>query len=117
MTKPSFQNWLTAGLILAIGIILSGGYYLRNKKDKEYVFVELHTFHSPLGWGYDILADKKVFIHQDIIPVLPVRKGFRTEQDALTIGRKVLDRINKKQLFDVTRQDLKEVGIDTLSSR
>lgn len=117
MTKPSFQNWLTAGLILAIGIILVGGYYLRNKKGNEYVFVELHTFQTPLGWGYDILADKKIFIHQDIIPVLSSKQGFRTEQDARTIGRKVLDRINKKLLYDVTPQDLKEIGIDTLSPR
>ena len=113
MTNFLSQKWLTVCLSIGILIALAGGYWLRQKKEKEYVFVELRAFPTPSGWGYDILQDKQVYIHQDIIPVIGGKRSFQTKEQALAIGRRVLDRLNKKQLPDVTLQDLKEEGIDT----
>jgi hypothetical protein len=119
-TKVFSQKWVTAALLIAILIILFGGYFLRRKwerdRAKKYVFVEVRAFQGPLGWGYDILQDKKVYIHQDIIPVLPGKQGFQTKEEALAVGRKVLERLQHQQLPDVTLKDLQEAGIDTNKS-
>jgi uncharacterized protein DUF4907 len=117
MTKFLSQKWLTACLIIGIGIAAVGGYWLRQKRDKEYVFVEVRAFQTGSGWGYEILKDKQLYIHQDIIPVLSGTHSFPTKEKALAIGRRVLDRINRKQLPDVTLQDLKEEGIDTIQTK
>ncbi|HMH22659.1 MAG TPA: DUF4907 domain-containing protein [Puia sp.] len=117
MTKFLSSRWLTVFLIIGIGTAAVSGYWLRRKRDKDYVFVELRAFQTPGGWGYDILQDKQLYIHQDIIPVFPGKHSFRTREDALAIGRRVLDRIHRKQLFDVTLQDLKEEHIDTIQTK
>jgi len=117
-TKAGSQKWVTVALLIAIAGILAGGYWLRRKwereREKDYTFVEIRTFQGPLGWGYDILQDKKLYIHQDIIPVFPGRHGFRTKEEALTIGKKVLEKIRRQQLPDITSEELKEAGIDTI---
>ena len=121
INKLLSQKWVTVFLIIAIGLALAGGYLLKKKREKErnkdYVQLELQAIQTASGWGYDITADKKLYIHQDIIPVWPDRHSFRTKEQALTIGRKVMDRINRKQLPDVTLQDLEEAGIDTIQTK
>ena len=121
INKLLSQKWVTVFLIIAIGLALAGGYLLKKKREKErnkdYVQLELQAIQTASGWGYDITADRKLYIHQDIIPVWPGRHSFRTKEQALTIGRKVMDRINRKQLPDVTLQDLEEAGIDTIQTK
>jgi hypothetical protein len=121
INKLLSQKWVTVFLIIAIGLALAGGYWLKKKREREsnkaYMQLELQAIQTASGWGYDITADKKLYIHQDIIPVWPGRHSFRTKEQALTIGRKVLDRINRKQLPDVTLQDLEEAGIDTIQTK
>ena len=120
INKLLSQKWVTVFLIIAIGLALAGGYWLKKKREKErnkdYVQLELQAIQTASGWGYDITADKKLYIHQDIIPVWPGRHSFRTKAQALTIGRKVMDRVSRKQLPDVTLQDLEEAGIDTIQT-
>jgi Domain of unknown function (DUF4907) len=121
INKLLSQKWVTVFLIIAIGLALAGGYWLKKKREKErnkdYVQLELQAIQTPSGWGYDITADKKLYIHQDIIPVWPGRHSFRTKEQALTIGQKVMDRVSRKQLPDVTLQDLEEAGIDTIQTK
>jgi hypothetical protein len=121
INKLLSQKWVTVFLIIAIGLALAGGYWLKKKREKEknrdYVELELQAIQTPGGWGYDIMADKKLYIHQDIIPVWPGRHSFRTKEQALSIGQKVMDRINRRQLPDVTLQDLEEAGIDTIPTK
>lgn len=63
------------------------------------------------GYGYRVYQGEQVIIVQPFIPVIPGRKAFQTEQDALHLGSIVLERIKAGDDFAVSKADLKELGI------
>lgn len=63
------------------------------------------------GYGYRVYQEEQVIILQPFIPVIPGRKAFQTEQDALHLGSIVLERIKAGDDFAVSKADLKELGI------
>ena len=49
-------------------------------------------------WGYDILKDHKVFIHQPGRPGFPGKQGFKTKEDASKVARLVIAKIKKGEM-------------------
>jgi hypothetical protein len=96
-------------LIIAIVAIL---YYHFHQQKKDLVLVEVKTISSSYGWGYEIIADGKVYIHQEFIPAIPGKHGFKSSEDAEKVGRKVVTKISAGQLPPtITVEELKEMGI------
>jgi hypothetical protein len=49
-------------------------------------------------FGYDILADGKLMIHQPTIPGMPGNKGFKSEAAAQKIAAQVIDKIKNGEM-------------------
>lgn len=74
--------------------------------------LEVKAFEMHNGWGYDILIDGKVFIHQDRIPAVSGIRGFKSEADALEVGTFVARKIvNNKPPIAVKIKDLDSMKI------
>lgn len=114
MTKQNgaWKKGLLYGVIfLVAGTLIYVGYRERVKWKKEHILVELRPIQTPQGWGYDILANGKVFIHQPMIPAIPGKHSFRTKEDALIVGQKVVDRIKEGKMPMVTAQEVLDLGV------
>jgi hypothetical protein len=108
----SLRKWIVPLLILLVlGSLAYWGIQRRNRWKKEHVLVELKAIQTPKGWGYDILTDGKVFIHQNIIPAIPGNYEFRTKEDALAVGQKVYERIMAGQQPMVTEEEVRGMGV------
>jgi len=116
---PARQWTLTGLIILAAGALFYTGYYRRTHWKKEHILMELRPVQTAKGWGYDILADGRPFIHQPFIPAISGEYAFRTKEDALAVGQKVYDRVMAGQLPMVTEEEIKAMGLfpDSLSIR
>jgi hypothetical protein len=56
----------------------------------------IKTYNTPAtGWGYDILKDGKLMIHQPHIPAVPGNKGFATKEEAMKIAKLMKKKIQK----------------------
>ncbi|HXD77348.1 MAG TPA: DUF4907 domain-containing protein [Puia sp.] len=107
-----FRKWgTTLALLAAIIAFVWIGIWRRSKWKKEHVRVELHTIQTPLGWGYDILADGRPYIHQDIIPDIKGQHGFSSKEDALAVGQKIYDRLMENQLPVISIEEMKAMHI------
>jgi len=60
--------------------------------------IEYKTFHTANGWGYDILINTKLVIHQQYIPAMPEKKGFVTEEFAKRAAGSVVDKLKNNKL-------------------
>jgi hypothetical protein len=49
-------------------------------------------------WGYDILVDKKLTIHQPSIPSLPGNEGFKTKEGAEKVANLVIGKMKKGEM-------------------
>ena len=55
--------------------------------------IKLQTFKSDTGWGYNILIDDKIYVHQPHIPAIPGNRGFKSQEKALFVGNAVLTKV------------------------
>lgn len=46
-------------------------------------------------WGYDILNEEKVMIHQTSIPGKSGIEGFKTKEQAILVANAIIEKINK----------------------
>ena len=70
------------------------------------------SFQTENGWGYDVLINDTVLIHQDVVPGAPGNNGFKTEAQALLVGKLVVDKMNKSKNIPAVRpRELDSLGI------
>jgi Domain of unknown function (DUF4907) len=110
MTRGKYYIFLFPVLLLIIGIPTIH-YFKNKKKDRESVFVQVNPIQTSYGWGYNILADGKIYIHQEFVPALPGKQSFKSKDEALKVGHKVLSKITANQLPTITVEELKQMGI------
>jgi hypothetical protein len=110
-TKRSLGKWLAPLLLVLVAAAIFIGYRKQSTTPKGDVFIEVRSIRSGQGWGYDILTDGKIYIHQEFIPALQGRRPFRTEEGALKVGRKVISKLSLKEIPTITMDELREMGI------
>jgi hypothetical protein len=114
MTKAAgfFRRWgLSLALLAAIIACVWIGVYRRTKFRKDHMLVELRAIQTPLGWGYDILANGRPYIHQDRIPDIRGEHGFQSKEEALAVGQRVYDRLVANQLPIVSIEEMKAMNV------
>jgi Domain of unknown function (DUF4907) len=120
MIKPGaarVRRWILPVLILlATGVFFYIGYRKRVNEKNDRVLLELKPVQTDGGWGYLIYMNQHVYIRQTIIPAIPGSHPFRTREDAMAVGQKVVDRLSAGQVPMVTAAEVKAMGIypDTL---
>jgi hypothetical protein len=112
------RQWIyTALILLAAAVLIYVNLHKKATANKDLVHLELKPVQVEGGWGYLILQDDQVFIRQTIIPAIQGAHPFRTREDAMAVGQKVVDRLAAGQMPIVTVAELKAMGITPDSSR
>jgi hypothetical protein len=110
MIKRYFWNIL-AGILLALVLWFGYRYFQPEKTVADKMHLETRTIQTPLGWGYEVLTDGKVYIRQEFIPAINGRRGFPTEALARATGKLVMEKLKNKQLPAITTADLQQLGV------
>ena len=64
------------------------------------------------GWGYDILIDGQIHIHQPNIPAIMGNNGFSSEEKAREAGEFIIQKIRNNVLPpSVTPEELDSLGV------
>lgn len=72
---------------------------------------KLETFKVDSGWGYTIYVKDKVFIKQDIIPGIPIKKPFATKKDAVIVGELMIEKLKSKKIPSISYKELQINGV------
>ena len=133
--KPIFQRLYQYGTyILVILVTMSGcipdqkketdsnqvasqpapGYnQFENSKITVQVFkVDSIETNGSRGWGYDIMIDDKLYIHQPNIPAIMGNNGFSSEENAKKAGEFIVNKIrNNVMPPSVSAEELDSLGV------
>ncbi len=105
------QYWIVILFIVSLSVFL----FSKCSEDKKAIkghTVKAQSFQTPSGWGYDVLINDSILIHQDNIPGRPGNQGFKTEEQALSVGNLIVNKIeNKKGIPSVNPRELDSLGI------
>lgn len=83
-------------VILAAAIISAGiwitSYYKASKCKAPF---SIRVYEGLNGWGYDIFAGNRLFIHQEHIPGIEGKKGFMNKEQAKNAANLVLRKLEQ----------------------
>jgi hypothetical protein len=105
------NNWVYLLFAFAVALFTVTRFTGNAQQHADNIKVTVKTFHTNMGWGYDVYTNDSVYIHQEYIPALEGRKGFATEAEALAIGQLVLTKMNRSKFPVVSLEELDSCGI------
>jgi hypothetical protein len=73
------------------------------------VSVKAITSDQGKTWGYEILVNRKTYIHQEFIPALEGNQPFQSKKDALKVGRAVLQKVKNRQSPTLTAEEVRKL--------
>lgn len=74
--------------------------------------ITVDTFEEDTGWGYEVLIDGNIYVHQPNIPAVGGNRGFKSEADARTIGNLAVEKIKKGIIPPtISSEELKTLGV------
>jgi hypothetical protein len=65
------------------------------------------------SFGYQINYKGKLFIKQEYIPAIPCKQYFQRKEDAKAIGNLMVEKLEKKEMPSIHKNELVAQGIDT----
>ncbi len=98
-----------AALLICFAVI----FFTRQRTHDKNIFIHAQAVQTVYGWGYNVLADDRVYIKQEFIPTLPGKQGFKSADDALRVGNLVVKKISSNLPPTITPRDLDSLGIPT----
>lgn len=86
--------------------------YTDSKITVEVFKVDSIETNGSRGWGYDIMIDGKIYIHQPNVPAVMGNNGFSSEELARAAGEYIVSKIRKNILPpSVTPEELDSLGL------
>lgn len=105
MTKPSNLIIIGAALIISATIWI----VTLNKQDVKRKKITATIFQGLNGWGYDILVNDKLFIHQESVPAAHGKTGFTEKKQAEQTARLIINKMERGELPTVTTFELEQI--------
>jgi Domain of unknown function (DUF4907) len=81
-------------LIISAAIAISIPFILLKRNNREQHF-ESKIFRVTNGWGYDILVNDKLLIHQESVPAKRGQNGFAQKEQAQKTANLVINKIER----------------------
>jgi len=107
LTMQTIKKYWVYGLLL-----FAISFFMYKKFLKQDNSLQIKTFTIQQGWGYEILANNKVYIHQEIIPAIQGKKYFVSKEEAEKVGKLVVSKM--KQGKGGGFPEITEADIDSL---
>lgn len=68
------------------------------------------AFHTSKGWGYNVLVDGRVLIHQETVPGQAGTNGFKTKPQAEAVAKLVMQKMRRGNgMPSVTTEEVESV--------
>jgi hypothetical protein len=96
INKKIFTGLALLLILAVIGIVF-------NNREHHYT---VDVINSGKGWGYDILFDNKLIIHQPYMPVVDGQVAFVNKCSARKTGSLVVKKLQNNQSPGITRDEL-----------
>ncbi|MBO9639148.1 MAG: DUF4907 domain-containing protein [Siphonobacter aquaeclarae] len=97
-------------LVLLILIAAVAGYLWKSGRFEPRF--RLQVFQTPDGWGFEIAQRGRPFIYQPIIPTIPGKRGFSSEEGARKTGELMIKKLEESNNPpEISVEELRELGI------
>lgn len=106
--RPNMMSMINKKILtgLALLLMLVGIGIVFNNRDHHYT---VDVINSEQGWGYNILFDNKLIIHQPYMPAGSGQVAFGDKYSARKTGGLVVKKLQNNQSPSITRDELNSI--------
>jgi len=101
------HNIIVIAISLAIAAAIPLVYLYRGRHQEEKISYK--TFRLNSGWGYDIVENGKMIIHQVYIPAIPEKREFSTEGQAKQTAKLVVAKLRNNQFPTLSKTEVEQI--------
>lgn len=107
LMSSRYHNIIVLSVAFIIAAIIGSPSLLDTDKERN---IRAAIFEGSCGWGYDILVDDSLFIHQESVPAVGGNAGFATRKYAEEAAALVLKKLRKEKMPTLSRSDLATIA-------
>ncbi|MES1220694.1 MAG: DUF4907 domain-containing protein [Bacteroidota bacterium] len=96
-------------IIITASVIVSAAIWIITMKSHSPQHIDSRVFKVVNGWGYDILVNDSIMIHQESIPVVQNHQPFARKEQAEKTARLIIQKIKTGQHPTLTKFDLDKI--------
>lgn len=101
-------------IVLLVAVLFAAGstFFMLVSKDKQASSpFTYQCYNNGQGWGYDVLQNNKVIVHQPFIPGTSGTAGYSNQQQAQLAAQFVIENIKSGQSLSLTHQQLQQINV------
>ena len=98
-------------IVIGIALLVSAGIWIRQLYKPGITKKKYSTkvFQGIQGWGYDILVNDTLFIHQETVPARQGKTGFLIKEQAEQTARLIINKMERGELPTVTTFEMEQI--------
>jgi hypothetical protein len=98
-------------LVITASLIISALIWIISLNINRHQSITYRTFEALNGWGYDILVNEQIVIHQDVIPAIDHRKAFTSAAQAAAAAGIVVQKMRHGKVPTLTKAELSTIYV------
>src|SRR5688572_29812391 len=106
MTKKKHNTLVITGAVIVSALIWAISLNINKRQ-----WISYRTFEAANGWGYEILVNEQIIIHQDRVPAIGNRKGFANAAQATAAAGMVIKKMQHGKPPSLTATDLQTINV------
>jgi hypothetical protein len=101
------HNFIVIGISLLVSACIWIAWWNRPAINKKKYAAKI--FQGTQGWGYDILVNDTLFIHQETVPARPGKTGFLVKEQAEQTAGLIINKMERGELPTVTTFEMEQI--------
>lgn len=95
--------------VVGAAVLIAASFWIIPLLHKQQSSFSYKLFKTTYGWGYDILVNDTLQIHQEWMPVIDERKSFPQQEQAQKAAMLVLEKLTAGENPAISRAELNQI--------
>lgn len=95
--------------IVGASVLIAASFWIVPLWNKPQAVFSYKIFKTAGGWGYDILVNDTLQIHQELMPAIDEKRGFPKQEDAGQAAMLVIKKLKARENPAISRAELDQV--------
>lgn len=108
-------NWHSV-VVLGLSVLIALLFWIPPAGASHQAAFSYKVFKSSVGWGYDILINDSLLIHQETIPAITTKRGFEKAAQAEKAALLVISRLRSGQPPGISSAEAAQICSESTSS-
>ena len=96
-------------VVITLSVLIAGSIPFIYRSNTHKKIIGYQIFHVRSGWGYDIIMEGKLVIHQEYIPVISQKKEFPTETKARQTAELVVSKLKNNKFPTLSETEVEQI--------